>query len=161
MEGRIQGKLQIVSRVTALSAVQQPSQKAAVLSFGSEGIRPRRAKTRLEFVPNISEGIFHQRRSFPNLPFCFKTWRKKMEGIGALEVGGAWMSTMDESSKTRLRWDRTKIEEVGAAQKRLDELKALGYFAYKTTAKDDQGEVIEAIDAKAERIILHPGPIGG
>jgi hypothetical protein len=84
-----------------------------------------------------------------------------MEGIGTLEGGPGWMSTMDDSGSTRLQWDRTKIEEVDAAQKRFDELRAAGYFAYEMTSKGDQGKVIEAFDVKAERTIPHPQPIGG
>ena len=52
------------------------------------------------------------------------------DGIGTLEVGRGWMSIMDVSGGTRLQWDRSKIEEVEAAQKRFNWLKALGYFAY-------------------------------
>jgi len=77
-----------------------------------------------------------------------------LEAVGSLCV-------LDESGDSRMQWDKNNPEQVRAAQKRFDELKAKRYLAYKVDAKGGQGEVIDKFDPDAERIILHSQMIGG
>lgn len=71
------------------------------------------------------------------------------------------LCVLDETGDTRMQWDRTNHVEVAKAEARFKELRAKGYLAYKVNKKGDRGEVIDAFDPSAERIILHAQMIGG
>lgn len=68
---------------------------------------------------------------------------------------------LDDSGDSRIQWDRNNPAEVAKAQAKFDELKAKGYLAYRVNRKGDAGEVLDAFDPTAERIILHARMIGG
>lgn len=68
---------------------------------------------------------------------------------------------LDQTGDTRLQWSRSNQAEVDFARKRFDELKKLGHMLYKVDSKGKQGEVLQAFDPKAERIIAVPRMIGG
>ncbi len=71
------------------------------------------------------------------------------------------LMVLDRTGDTRLQWSRKNVDEVAAARKRFDEYKAKGYLAYKVNKAGDQGEVLQAFDPDAERVILAPQSIGG
>jgi len=69
---------------------------------------------------------------------------------------------LDESGDSRVQWDRNNPEQVAAAKKKFDELRAKGYLLYKVDSRGKQsGEVITQFDPTAERIIGHARMIGG
>jgi len=77
------------------------------------------------------------------------------------ELCSGSLCVMDESGDTRIQWDANNTAEVAKAKAKFDELKAKGYMAYKVNKKGTQGEVLQAFDPNAERIILHSQMIGG
>jgi hypothetical protein len=74
---------------------------------------------------------------------------------------GGELNILDDTGDTRMQWDRNNPAEVSKAEARFNELKAKGYLAYSVSKKGDQGEVLNAFDPTAERIILHARMIGG
>lgn len=80
--------------------------------------------------------------------------------VGVLEVNST-MFVMDESGDTRLQWNPKNQAEVDAARRRFDDLKRRGYLAYKVDRRGGQGEVLDAFDPTAQRIIMAPQMVGG
>ncbi len=62
----------------------------------------------------------------------------------------------------KIMWDRTKTDEVEAAQATFDKLIKKGYAAFLVKDNDgNKGEKITKFDAKAERIIMVSPMAGG
>ena len=78
-----------------------------------------------------------------------------------LLVTSGTLCILDESGDSRMQWDKTKPEQIAAAEARFNELKAKRYLAYKVDSKGKQGEVVDKFDPDAERIILHSPMVGG
>jgi len=72
------------------------------------------------------------------------------------------LHAMDSSGDTRIMWDKGNRDEVEAARKTFDELKAKGYAAFRAEGKDGhQGSQLRKFDADAERIIMVKQLVGG
>lgn len=72
------------------------------------------------------------------------------------------MAVVNETGDKKTIWDRTDAVEVEAARKEFDHFKSKGYMAYKVKDKDGKrGEVMQAFDPDAERIIFAPPMRGG
>lgn len=71
------------------------------------------------------------------------------------------LRVMGREGDTRLIWTKSNADEVKAAKKMFDDLRAKGHLAYKVTKKGKPGEVITEFDPDAEKIILAPPLSGG
>jgi hypothetical protein len=71
------------------------------------------------------------------------------------------LSVLDKTGDTKIIWDSARRDEVDAARRAFDDLKAKGYLAYSVTKKGDKDEVIKKFDPDAERIIMAPPLVGG
>lgn len=83
-----------------------------------------------------------------------------MEAEPILEEGSV-LCILDDSGDSRMQWDKNDPTQVAKAEARFNELKAKGYLAYSVNKKGDKGEVLQAFDAAAERIIMHSALVGG
>jgi hypothetical protein len=83
------------------------------------------------------------------------------EALRSLCIVSRSLCVLDSSGDSRIQWDQSNPEEVAKAQLRFDELKKLGYLAYKVNKRGDKGEVIDKFDPSAERIVLHAAMVGG
>ena len=62
----------------------------------------------------------------------------------------------------KMMWDKTKAEEIVAADDMFNTMKGRGYIAYSVVGKNgEKGEVIKDFDPDAERIIMTPPMQGG
>lgn len=71
------------------------------------------------------------------------------------------LAVLDFSGDIKTVWDSENREEVAAARKQFDELRAKGFAAFKVKKGGEKGEQIRAFDADAESIILVPPLVGG
>lgn len=71
------------------------------------------------------------------------------------------MAVLGVEGDIKTVWDSDEREEVAAAQKQFDDLRAKGYAAYKVKKDGSKGEVIRKFDPDAEAIILAPPMVGG
>ncbi len=72
------------------------------------------------------------------------------------------LSVMGQRGDVRLSWDKSKPDEVEAAKKMFDDLKAKGCLAFKVVPWfGTRGQQIDAFDVNADRIILAPPMRGG
>jgi hypothetical protein len=71
------------------------------------------------------------------------------------------LAVLDRSGDTKLIWSAENDEEVEAAKKMFNDLKAKGYAAYSVNKKGDKGDVIKKFDPEVERIIMAPAMVGG
>jgi hypothetical protein len=72
------------------------------------------------------------------------------------------ISVLDHHGDTKLMWDSERPDEVAAARKLFDDLKAKGYAAFKVEGKEGtKGEILKKFDPDIERIILAPMVAGG
>jgi len=71
------------------------------------------------------------------------------------------MMVLDASGDTRIQWNPRRPDEVAAARKRFDELKAKHYTAFKVNRAGNQGEQMEGFDPEEERCIFVPRMVGG
>lgn len=71
------------------------------------------------------------------------------------------LSVLDRTGDTKLIWDSAQDDEVEAARRTFNDLKAKGYLAYSVNKKGDKGEVMKKFDPDAERIIMAPALVGG
>ncbi len=72
------------------------------------------------------------------------------------------MAVMGRQGDLKVIWDRTKPDEVAAARKTFDEMRAKGYLAYAVKGKDGaRDEQLTRFDPEAERIILAAPMRGG
>ena len=71
------------------------------------------------------------------------------------------ISVLDGTGDTRLTWNEDNTDEVAAARKLFDDLRAKRFIAYTVTGKGEKGEMIERFDPTAEKIILSPPMRGG
>lgn len=58
-------------------------------------------------------------------------------------------------------WDKDNEDEVAAARKTFNEMRAKGYSAWSVKADGEKDRVITEFDPKAEKIILAPAIRGG
>jgi hypothetical protein len=83
------------------------------------------------------------------------------EALGTIEVRN-YLRVMDSTGDTPIQWDPANPEEVSKAEAKFNELKALGFMAYKVGTKGERKrEVIQKFDPTAERIVLHSQFMGG
>lgn len=81
---------------------------------------------------------------------------------GVLEVHNPHVLHMpDETGDSRIQWDQADPEQVAKAEAKFNELKKVGYLAYKLGKRGDRGEVIDKFDPTIERIIMHSAVVGG
>lgn len=72
------------------------------------------------------------------------------------------LHVLDKTGDTKMMWDRNNADEVAAARKTFNDLKAKRFMAYKAEGKEGRkGEVIDEFDPSAERIIMAPPMVGG
>lgn len=72
------------------------------------------------------------------------------------------LAVMDKSGDTKTIWDKDNPAEVEAARAMFDKLKGeKKYIAYSVKADGKKGEVMQAFDAAAEKIIMAPPMVGG
>jgi hypothetical protein len=83
------------------------------------------------------------------------------ELVPVIPSGKSIIHTLDRSGDTKLIWDRSNADEVAAARKMFDDLRAKQFTAYKTTDGGKKGDVITRFDETAERIIMVPRMVGG
>jgi hypothetical protein len=67
----------------------------------------------------------------------------------------------DKTGHERLQWDKDNPEQVEAARKRFNELKAKRGLMYRVDKKGEQGEVIHDFDPNAERIWIDASRVVG
>lgn len=71
--------------------------------------------------------------------------------------GHARMYVMDRTGDTRITWDKRNADEVEGARAQFDAYKAKHFLAYKVNPADaTKGEVMQAFDAEAEKVIFSP-----
>ena len=76
--------------------------------------------------------------------------------------GKSIIHTLDKSGDTRLIWDRSNRDEVDAARRMFNDLRAKHFTGYRAEGKEGKkGEVIRDFDESAERIIMVPRMVGG
>lgn len=71
------------------------------------------------------------------------------------------LKIMDGRGDTRVMWDPSRPDEVNAARKTFDELRAKRYNAYRVNKKGEPGDIIREFDPEAGKIILAPPMAGG
>jgi formate-dependent nitrite reductase cytochrome c552 subunit len=92
----------------------------------------------------------------------FQKEKKQMSETAVLEKKKNVIHTLDTTGDTRLMWDADNEDEVEAAKKMFNDLRAKHYTAYKATGKDgSKGDIITKFDPSAERIIMVPRMVGG
>lgn len=75
--------------------------------------------------------------------------------------GKGELAVLDKTGDTKLIWDRHNADEVNAAERTFDDLKAKGFTAYSVRKDGEKSEVISSFDSTAERIIMVPRMVGG
>lgn len=71
------------------------------------------------------------------------------------------MRIISTEGDTKIIWDKNNAEEVAAAKKVFDDLKAKRFMSYKVDDKGDKSEVIREFDPNAEKLIMSPPLVGG
>lgn len=73
------------------------------------------------------------------------------------------IAVLGRAGDTRLTWDKSKQDEVAAARKMFDDLKAKGYMAFTVVEKavGDKGEQIHSFNPDAGKIIMAAPMRGG
>jgi hypothetical protein len=71
------------------------------------------------------------------------------------------MIVLDHTGDTRMMWDPDVKDEVDAAKATFDKMKKKGYLAYTVKKDGEPGEVVQAFDPKAGKIIMTPQLVGG
>lgn len=71
------------------------------------------------------------------------------------------LRTMGSYGDTRMLWDPNNDDEVTAARRTFDDLKAKRYNAYRVGEGGKQGELIRTFDPSAGKIIMAPPQAGG
>ena len=79
--------------------------------------------------------------------------------MGTLIAMGSWASKQPGDSK--LVWSSSNQDEVSAARKMFQDLKAKGFLAYSVKKDGDKGSVVREFDSEAEKIIMTPPLVGG
>ena len=74
---------------------------------------------------------------------------------------GQVLCVLDDSGDSRMQWNKNDPEQVAKARARFDELRKKGYLGYKVDKSGGIGEVLQAFDVNAERIIMHSQMVGG
>jgi hypothetical protein len=71
------------------------------------------------------------------------------------------LAVMGRAGDTKVIWDASNPDEVAAAKKTFDDLRAKGFLAYRVKAMGAKGDQIFTFDPEAEKIILAPPLRGG
>lgn len=71
------------------------------------------------------------------------------------------MKIVDSSGDSKIMWDPSNADEVAAAKKTFDDLKAKRFVAYSVAPGGAKGEVIREFDPRAEKLIMAPPMAGG
>jgi hypothetical protein len=71
------------------------------------------------------------------------------------------MAVLNEQGDVKTIWDSENEDEVSAARKTFDDMRAKGYAAFKAKRDGSKGELIRKFDPEAESIILAPPLQGG
>lgn len=72
------------------------------------------------------------------------------------------MSIIDrEAGDTKVIWDPTNVDEVGAARAQFDSLRSKGFMAYTVDERGRKGTQIREFDPEEEAMILAPPLVGG
>lgn len=80
----------------------------------------------------------------------------------AMPKGQGELAIMDKTGDTKLMWTVGNQAEMDAAKELFEKLRKQGYLAYKAVGeKGDKGEVLNAFDPEAGRIIMVPALKGG
>jgi hypothetical protein len=71
------------------------------------------------------------------------------------------MAKMGEEGDLKVIWDKSKADEVAAAEEQFKAMKKKGYAAFSVKKDGEKNEVINKFDPNAEMIILAPPVVGG
>jgi len=72
------------------------------------------------------------------------------------------MAEMGSAGDTKIMWSKDNTDEIEAARKQFNELKAKGFTAFRVVGKSgDKGEPMDTFDPDAERVILTKPMRGG
>lgn len=87
---------------------------------------------------------------------------RHMTTLIEIPEGKSVIEIMDPTGDTKLIWDSSNPDEVENAKRTFDDLKEKGFIAYSVQGrKGEKGEVLQAFDETAERIIMAPPMQGG
>ena len=75
--------------------------------------------------------------------------------------GRGLLAVMDQTGDTKITWDSRNADEVAAARKTFDDLKAKGFTAYSVDDEGGKHEVLHKFDPSARKIIMSPRMVGG
>lgn len=68
------------------------------------------------------------------------------------------MHNPDSTGDTKVIWDRSKSDEVAAAETMFDKLTAKGYVAYSVKKDGERDKQLTKFDPDVEKIIFAPVP---
>lgn len=71
------------------------------------------------------------------------------------------MRIMDPTGDSKIMWDPANSDEVEAARKTFNDLRAKRFVAYSVAPSGSKGEVIREFDPRAEKLIMAPPMVGG
>lgn len=72
------------------------------------------------------------------------------------------IAKMDDTGDTKIIWSKDNADEIAAARKLFDDLKAKKFIAYSVKGKDGaKNEIIKEFDPDSEKIIMAPPMVGG
>jgi hypothetical protein len=71
------------------------------------------------------------------------------------------LCVIDTTGDSRMQWDQNSPDQVAAARRRFEELKARGYVGHRVDASGAMSEEIRDFDPTAERIIMNKRLVGG
>lgn len=71
------------------------------------------------------------------------------------------LAVLSEKGDTKTIWDSDNADEVAAAKKQFDDLRAKGFLAFKVKKDGDKGDLVTTFDPTAEKYILTPPVRGG
>lgn len=68
---------------------------------------------------------------------------------------------MDATGHTLLEWSSNDLASIVVAQARFNDLRSKGFAGYRVGMDGETGEVLQAFDPLAEKIIMSPAMVGG
>jgi hypothetical protein len=71
------------------------------------------------------------------------------------------LRVMGKEGDAKVIWNPENDDEVAAARRTFDDLRAKGHLAYSVREEGRKGEMIRAFDPNAGKIILAPPMAGG
>ena len=81
--------------------------------------------------------------------------------LGATAGRGVMRILHPKDGDLRITWDPENYDEVKAACRSFDDLRAKGMVAYRVSGKGEKTDVIAKFDKDAEAMILAPAVRGG